>query len=402
MNFLKKKKILTIISGGIAAYKSLDLIRSLTKLQCEVKTILTKGGAEFVTPLSVASLSKNKVYSDIYSVENESEMDHISLSRWADLILIAPATSNIIAKMSQGVSDDLATTVVQASNKNIFVCPAMNVRMWEHTSNKINLEKIKSYNYRIIGPFNGEMACGEYGDGRMADTEYVLKELDNFFKSKSNNKKFRAIVTAGPTQEYIDPVRYISNRSSGKQGYEIAKSLFNNGFDTTLISGPSKLIPDPNINFLKITTAEEMYQKTIENLPCDVAIFCAAVGDFKVKNLSNDKIKKNNEIKLDLKKNIDILKLISKNNNKPKLVIGFSAETSNLQSNSKEKLQNKDCDWIIANDVSKNDIGFDSDFNEVSIFYKDKKIEDEIISKTYKSVVADEIVKRVINQLNLI
>ena len=163
MNFLKKKKILIIISGGIAAYKSLDLIRSLTKLQCEVKTILTKGGAEFVTPLSIASLSKNKVYSDIYSVENESEMDHISLSRWADLILIAPATSNIIAKMSQGVSDDLATTVVQASNKNIFVCPAMNVRMWEHTSNKINLEKIRSYNYRIIGPFNGEMACGEYG-----------------------------------------------------------------------------------------------------------------------------------------------------------------------------------------------------------------------------------------------
>ena len=402
MNFLKKKKILTIISGGIAAYKSLDLIRSLTKLQCEVKTILTKGGAEFVTPLSIASLSKNKVYSDIYSVENESEMDHISLSRWADLILIAPATSNIIAKMSQGVSDDLATTVVQASNKNIFVCPAMNVRMWEHTSNKINLEKIKSYNYRIIGPFNGEMACGEYGDGRMADSEYIIKELDNFFKSKSNNKKFRAIVTAGPTQEYIDPVRYISNRSSGKQGYEIAKSLFNNGFDTTLISGPSKLIPDPNINFLKIKTAEEMYQKTIENLPCDVAIFCAAVGDFKVKNLSNDKIKKNNEIKLDLEKNIDILKLISKNNNKPKLVIGFSAETSNLHSNSKEKLHNKDCDWIIANDVSNNDIGFDSDFNEVSIFYKDKKIEDEIISKTYKSVVADEIVKRVINQLNLI
>ena len=402
MKFLEKKKILIIISGGIAAYKSLDLIRSLTKLQCEVKTILTKGGAEFVTPLSISSLSKNKVYSDIYSVENESEMDHISLSRWSDLILIAPATSNIIAKMSQGISDDLATTVVQASNKNIFVCPAMNVRMWEHVSNKQNLEKIKSYNYRIIGPFNGEMACGEYGDGRMADIEYILKELDNFFKCKSNNKKLRAIVTAGPTQEYIDPVRYISNRSSGKQGYEIAKSLFNNGFDTTLISGPSKLIPNPNINLLRVNTAEEMYQKTVENLPCDVAIFCAAVGDFKVKNLSKDKIKKNIDLKLDFEKNIDILKLISKNNNKPKLVIGFSAETSNLHSNSKQKLQNKGCDWIIANDVSKNDIGFDSDFNEVSIFYKDKNIDDEIITKTYKSVVADEIVKRVINQLNLI
>ena len=402
MNFLEKKKILLIISGGIAAYKSLDLIRSLTKLQCEIKTILTKGGSEFVTPLSITSLSKNKVYSDIYSAENETEMDHISLSRWADLILIAPATSNIIAKMSQGISDDLATTVVQASNKNIFVCPAMNVRMWEHASNKQNIEKIKSYNYRIIGPFDGEMACGEYGDGRMADIEYILKELDNFFKSKSNNKKFRAIVTAGPTLEYIDPVRYISNRSSGKQGYEIAKSLFNNGIETTLISGPSKLIPDPNIKFLKVNTAEEMYKKTVENLPCDVAIFCAAVGDFKVKNLSEDKIKKNKDLNLDFEKNIDILKLISKNNNKPKLVIGFSAETSNLHLNSKQKLQNKGCDWIIANDVSKNDIGFDSDFNEVSIFYKDKNVEDEIISKTYKSVVADEIVKRVINQLNLI
>ena len=402
MNFLKKKKILLIISGGIAAYKSLELIRSFAKLQCEIKTILTKGGAEFVTPLSIASLSRNKVYSDIYSVENESEMDHISLSRWADLILIAPATSNIIAKMSQGISSDLATTVVQASNKNIFVCPAMNVRMWEHASNKQNIEKIKSYNYRIIGPFNGEMACGEYGEGRMADVDYILKELDNFFKFKSNNKKFKAIVTAGPTQEFIDPVRYISNRSSGKQGYEIAKSLFNNGFNTTLISGPSKLIPDPNINFLKVNTAEEMYKKTVENLPCDVAIFCAAVGDFKVKNLSEDKIKKNKDINLDFEKNIDILKLISKNNNKPKLVIGFSAETNNLHSNSKQKLQNKGCDWIIANDVSKSDIGFDSDFNEVSIFYKDEKVDNEIISKTYKSVIADEIVKRVINQLNLI
>ena len=402
MNFLKKKKILLIISGGIAAYKSLELIRSFAKLQCEIKTILTKGGAEFVTPLSIASLSRNKVYSDIYSVENESEMDHITLSRWADLILVAPATSNIIAKMSQGISSDLATTVVQASNKNIFVCPAMNVRMWEHASNKQNIEKIKSYNYRIIGPFNGEMACGEYGDGRMADIKYILNELDNFFKSKSNNKKFKAVVTAGPTREYIDPVRYISNRSSGKQGYEIAKSLFNYGFETTLISGPSKLTPDPNINFFKVNTAEEMYNKTVENLPCDVAIFCAAVGDFKVKNLSEDKIKKNKDLNLDFEKNIDILKLISKNNNKPKLVIGFSAETSNLHLNSKQKLQNKGCDWIIANDVSKNDIGFDSDFNEVSIFYKDKNVEDEIISKTYKSVVADEIVKRVINQLNLI
>ena len=184
MKNLINKKILFVICGGISAYKSLEIIRYFKKQNTEIKTILTKSAKEFVTPLSVASLSQGKVYDDLFSLENETEMDHISLSRWADLILIAPATSNIIAKMSQGISDDLATTVVQASNKNIFVCPAMNVRMWEHASNKKNIEKIKSYNYRIIGPFNGEMACGEYGDGRMADIEYILKELDNFFKSK--------------------------------------------------------------------------------------------------------------------------------------------------------------------------------------------------------------------------
>ena len=399
MNFLEKRKILLIISGGIAAYKSLDLIRSLIKIQCEVKTILTKGGAEFVTPLSIASLSKNKVYSDMYSVENESEMDHISLSRWADLILIAPATSNIIAKMSQGISDDLATTVVQASNKSIFVCPAMNVRMWEHSSNKQNLEKIKSYNYRIIGPFNGEMACGEYGDGRMANIEYILKELDNFFKSKSSNKKYRAIVTAGPTQEYIDPVRYISNRSSGKQGYEIAKSLFNNGFDTTLISGPTNLKINDDIKLLKVETAEEMFQATLNSLPADVAIFSAAVCDYKVKEISKTKIKKQDEISLNLEKNVDILDYVSNHNSlRPKLVVGFAAETNDLENYANKKLSEKNCDWIVANDVSNKSIGFESDFNEVSILYKNKKI--ERLKYKSKSEISDELVEKIIDHLN--
>ena len=399
---IKDKKILIIIGGGISAYKSLDLIRLLKKNKNEVKVILTKSGKEFVTPMSITTLTNNKTFEDIFDKNSEAEIDHISLSRWADLIIVLPTTANFMTKLSLGKAEDLATTVILASNKDILLVPAMNVRMWIHKATQKNVKTLKDYGYLFLGPEKGEMACGEYGDGRMADIECILNELNNFFKSKSNNKKFRAVVTAGPTREYIDPVRYISNRSSGKQGYEIAKSLFNSGFETTLISGPSKLTPDPNINFFKVNTAEEMYQKTIENLPCDVAIFCAAVGDFKVKNLSEDKIKKNKDLNLDFEKNIDILKLISKNNNKPKLVIGFSAETSNLQLNSKQKLQNKGCDWIIANDVSKSDIGFDSDFNEVSIFYKDEKVDNEIISKTYKSVIADEIVKRVINQLNLI
>ena len=402
MSNLNNKKILLIICGGIAAYKSLELIRLLKKDGAIIKTILTKSGAEFVTPLSITSLSQSKVYQDLFNIENESEMDHISLSRWADLILIAPATANTISKLANGNSDDLASTVALASNKKIFIAPAMNVRMWDHQSTKQNITKLKNYGYKLIGPQIGDMACGEYGEGKMSEPREIVFEIVNYFENLKKNNKFKAIVTAGPTNEYIDPVRFITNKSSGKQGYEIAKSLSNKGFDTTLISGPSKFTPDPNINLLKVNTAEEMYQRTIENLPCDVAIFCAAVGDFKVKNLSENKIKKNKDLKLDFEKNIDILKLISKNNNKPKLVIGFSAETNNLHSNSKQKLQNKGCDWIIANDVSKNDIGFDSDFNEVSIFYKDEKVEDEIISKTYKSVVADEIVKRVINQLNLI
>ena len=401
MNNLLEKKILLIICGGISAYKSLELIRLFKKQGAKIKTILTKGAKEFVTPLSVTSLSQEKIYDDLFKPENEIEMDHISLSRWADLILVAPATANTISKLSNGSSDDLASTVILASNKDIFLTPAMNVRMWEHPSSKENLAKLKSYGYRIIGPEIGDMACGEFGEGKMTEPKDILQEVKIYFDNLNKNKKFKALVTAGPTKEYIDPVRFISNKSSGKQGYALAKSFAKNGFETTLISGPTNLKIDNNINLIKVETADEMFKATQENLPSDVAIFAAAVADFKVKKKRDDKIKKQENLNLELEKNIDILNYVSNHNSlRPKLVIGFAAETNNVEKNAKKKLIEKNCDWIIANDVSNKSVGFDSNFNEVSIFYKDKKFDDEKIIINEKSKISDEIIDRIIKQLN--
>ena len=399
MNFLDKKKILLIICGGIAAYKSLEIIRLLKKKGAFVKTILTKNAKKFVTPLSVVSLSQEKVYSDLFDYKNESEMDHISLSRWSDLLLIAPATANTISKLSYGLADDLAATVTLASNKQVFLAPAMNVRMWEHQSNKDNIKKLKSFGYKLIGPNIGDMACGEYGEGKMSEPSEILNLLEDHFKGLTNLKKKRALVTAGPTQEFLDPVRYITNRSSGKQGYEIANSLNKNGFDTTLISGPSSQIADDGVNLIKVKTAEDMFRETISNLPVDVAVFSAAVGDWKMKKYSKDKIKKIDNIVINLEKNIDILNNISNHNSlRPKLVIGFAAETENIHSNAKKKLLDKNCDWIIVNDVSDETIGFESNENAVSIFYKNEEKED--IKKTTKAHLANQIVDRILNHLN--
>mgnify|MGYP000140263240 CR=1 FL=1 len=396
---LSNKKILLIICGGISAYKSLEIIRGLKKSNVQVKTILTKSAKEFVTPLSISSLSQEKVYDDMFSAENESEMDHISLSRWADLILVAPITANTISKLSTGSSDDLASTVILASNKEIYLVPAMNVRMWEHPTTKENINKLKNYGYRIIGPEIGDMACGEFGNGKMTEPNEIIKQIEIYFSNKKKNKKFKALVTAGPTREYIDPVRFITNKSSGKQGYEIAKSFRDNGFETTLISGQTNLDPISGLNFIKVDTAQEMFDQTIKNLPADVAIFAAAVADYKITNYENNKIKKKENLNLSLEKNIDILSNISKHNSlRPKLTIGFAAETNNLIKNSLKKLEEKNCDWIVANDVSDNSIGFDSDENQISIFYKDKK--NENLKKMKKSLIASELVNRVIEKLN--
>ena len=401
MNNLLEKKILLIICGGISAYKSLELIRSLKKKGAKIKTILTKSAKEFITPLSVTSLSQEKVYDDLFNLENETEMDHISLSRWSDLILVAPATANTISKLSTGSSDDLASTVILASDKDIFLTPAMNVRMWEHPSTKENLNKLRNYGYKIIGPEIGDMACGEFGEGKMTEPKEILKTINDYFSNLNSYKKFKALVTAGPTYEYIDPVRFITNKSSGKQGFELAKSLSKKGFETTLISGPTNLKVSSDIKLVKVETADEMFKATQNNLPTDVAIFSAAVADFKMKEEKKEKIKKENFINLNFEKNIDILNYVSKHNSlRPKLVIGFSAETNNIEENSKKKLIEKNCDWIIANDVSNKSIGFNSDFNEVTIFYKSKKINYEKLFMKKKSEISDEIIDRVISQLN--
>ena len=399
MNKLENKKILLVICGGIAAYKSLELIRLFKKMGASVKTVLTKNAQKFVTPLSITSLSQDKVYYDLFSYQNEAEMDHISLSRWADLILIAPITANTISKLSYGLADDLATTLILASNKKVFLAPAMNVRMWKHPSNKKNVNKLLDYGYIFIGPEIGDMACGEYGEGKMTEPENIINIIIKYFENLGKNKKLTALVTAGPTHEMIDPVRFISNKSSGKQGYEIANSLKNDGFETTLISGPTNLSPANGINFIKVNTAEDMLNKCLECLPVDIAIFTAAVADYRVKKIHNQKIKKQEKLKLDLEQNVDILKHVSNHNSlRPKLVIGFAAETNNLRENSIKKWLEKNCDWIISNDVSNPEIGFNSENNKVSIFYKNQ--DEENLPKMSKSAVANEISNKIISYFN--
>ena len=314
MNDLINKKILFIICGGISAYKSLETIRLFRKNNAEIKTILTKSAKEFVTPLSIASLSQGKVYDDLFNIENETEMDHISLSRWADVIVIAPATANTLSKLSNGYTEDLASTVILASNKQVFLAPAMNVRMWNHQSTQNHIKILKGYGYKFIGPEIGDMACGEYGEGKMSEPVNIYDKIYNFLINKTKNKKIKALVTAGPTNEYIDPVRFITNKSSGKQGYEIAKSLSNRGFDTTLISGPTNLDVSENINLIKVETAEEMFKATQQNLPTDIAIFAAAVSDFKINKREKEKIKKHHDLTINLEKNIDILNYVSSHN----------------------------------------------------------------------------------------
>ena len=401
MNNLLGKKILLIVCGGISAYKSLDLIRSFKKKGAKIKTILTKSAKEFITPLSVASLSQEKVYSDLFNPENEAEMDHISLSRWSDVIIVAPTTANTISKLSAGSSDDLASTVILASDKKIFLAPAMNVRMWEHPSTKENIKKLKRFGYKFLGPKIGEMACGEFGEGKMMEPNEIVGYIENYLINFNKNKKYKALVTAGPTHEYIDPIRFIANKSSGKQGFELAKSLLKKGFETTLISGPTSLRIDNEINFIEVETADQMFKATQNNLPVDVAIFSAAVSDFKTIEKKKQKIKKKDYLNLNLEKNIDILNYVSNHNSlRPNIVIGFAAETNDIKSNAKKKLMEKNCDWIIANDVSNKAIGFGSDFNEVTIFYKNKKMADEKLDLKTKSKISDEIIDRIVNHLN--
>ena len=387
-----------IIGGGISAYKSLDLIRLLLRKKSSIKVVLTKSGKKFVTSLSISSLSKNRVFEEMFDEKNKGKIDHIFLSRWADLILVMPATANFMSKIARGSADDLASTIILASNKEIFLVPAMNVRMWIHKATQKNLNALIEYGYKFIGPIDGEMACGEYGKGKMSSPRQILSFLDKYFKNKDflKKKKVNAIVTTGPTKEYIDPVRYISNESSGKQGYEIASELSRLGIKTTLISGPTNLNYNNEIKVKKVTSGNEMLEAVKKRLPADIAVCAAAVSDFKPVLRKKNKIKK--ELKFDeikIEKNLDILSFLGKSNrHKPKLLVGFSAETDNLVKNSIKKMQDKFCDIMIANDVSKKEVGINSDLNEVIIIDKNGKTEK--IKKNSKKFIASVIAKKIV------
>ena len=398
---VKNKKILVIIGGGIAAYKSLDLIRLLKKNKNEVKAILTKSGKEFVTPLSISTLTKSKTFENIFDQESELEIDHIALSRWADLIIVLPTTANFMTKLSLGKAEDLATTVILASNKDILLVPAMNVRMWIHKATQNNVKILKDYGYLFIGPEKGEMACGEYGEGKMSSPRQIFSFINKYFNKKDiiKRKNISALVTAGPTREYLDPVRYISNESSGKQGYEIAEALSRLGIKTTLITGPSNLISKKNIKTKKIITANEMFEEVKKCLPVDIAVCAAAVADFRPVKRSIKKIKKNNESfnSIELEKNRDIVEFLSKNNkHRPSIVIGFAAETENLSKNAYSKLKQKNCDFVVANDISKKDSGLNSDYNKVLIIDISGKI--KVIKKNKKSFIANEIAQIILDK----
>ena len=399
---LKNKKILIIIGGGIAAYKSLDLIRLLKRNNVKVKTILTKSGREFVTPLSLSTLTKSKTFENMFDSESEAEIDHIALSRWADIILVMPTTANFMSKLSIGKAEDLATTVLLAADKDILLVPAMNVRMWLHKATQSNLKILQDFGYLFIGPEKGEMACGEFGEGKMSSPRQIFAYLNNYFDNKNIVKKrnLKALVTAGPTREYIDPIRYISNESSGKQGYEIAVALSKLGIKTTLITGPSKLVSPKGIKVKKIISADEMLNEVKKTLPVDLAVCTAAVADFRPIEKSKNKIKKNklNFKSINFVKNNDILDFLSKNNrNRPQIVAGFSAETKSIIKNSTQKMKDKNCDLIFANDVSKKEIGFNSDFNRVSMI--DQKGNIKILAKNKKSFIANKIAQILLNKL---
>ena len=361
------KRILLIISGSIAAYKSLELIRRLREREVEVNAILTRGGAEFITPLAVASLTGTQVFSDLFSLKDETEMGHIRLSREADLVIVAPASANIIAKMAAGIADDLATTALLATDKPVMAVPAMNTHMWEHKATQRNLAQIEADGVTIIAPGSGSLACGEIGSGRMADTDAIVTAiLHRLTAGVTGNKPLagrKALVTSGPTFEPIDPVRFIGNYSSGKQGHAIAEALAEAGCDVTLVSGPTALRDPTGVTTVRVATAEEMLKASLAALPSDIAVCAAAVADWRVAAHSDQKLKKRENKtppQLTLAENPDILQSIARHASKrPALVIGFAAETEHLEENAARKRVLKGCDWIMANDVKEGVFGTD-------------------------------------------
>ncbi len=362
------KRILLIVSGGIAAYKTLELVRLLRSHDIAVRAILTKAGAEFVTPLSLATLTEDRVYTDLWSLTDEAEMGHIQLSRSADLVVVAPASADLLAKMAHGLAGDLASTTLLATDKKVLVAPAMNVRMWEHAATQANVALLRARGVEIIGPEEGPMACGEFGFGRLAEPEAIATRIEQLMTAGKPLAGRRALVTSGPTYEPIDPVRFIGNRSSGKQGHAIAAALATLGADVTLVSGPTSLPDPPGLTTLHVTTGHEMLKAAESALPADIIVANAAVADWYVVDPAQHKVKKGEgPPHLKLAENPDILAQLAKHRPRARLIIGFAAETADLLANAAEKRQRKGCDWIVANPVDSTGSVFGAERNTVTL-----------------------------------
>jgi phosphopantothenoylcysteine decarboxylase/phosphopantothenate--cysteine ligase len=397
-----KKNILLIITGSVAAYKSLDLIRLLKKANYQVTPVMTKGAEEFITPLLVSSISGEKVLDKLFSVEDESKIGHINLSRQNDLIVIAPATADFIAKMAGGLANDLASNIVLASNKPIFIAPAMNEKMWLNKQTQKNLQTLRENGVKILEPLSDVLACGEYGVGKMVDPLEIFSALQNFFNNKKTFTGKKVIITAGATYEPIDPVRFIGNYSSGKQGIAIAEAFHDLGTKVVLIAGNIKEnINLPKENIVRVKTAADMLEAVEKNLKAtEVFISTAAVADFRPKKIAADKIKKSekNPFKnLELTENVDILKTVSNHKNRPRIVVGFAAESSDLIKNAAAKLKAKNCDLVLANNVE-DGVVFGSDYNQITLL--DKKGKMEKWEKMTKREVATNLINKILTQLN--
>ena len=393
-NFLKNKKILLIVTGGIACYKSLDLIRRLQDRGADINCILTESAKEFVNTITFESLLGKKIFSNLFTLSHEKEMNHIKLANEVDAILVIPCTANFIAKMANGIADDLATNILIAYKKIKIIAPAMNSNMWTNNAVKKNLSTLNKMNVNVFSPQRGRLACGSKGSGKLMEIHEIVENLNDIFCPKELNK-LKILVTAGASIERIDPVRYISNYSSGIQGYEIAKSLSLHGAEVILVTGSTNLEKPRNIKIVDASSTKDFYEKVSDELPFDVFISAAAISDWRIEKFSKNKIKKNNneKLKLGFLRSMDVLKKISNNKLRPKLVIGFSAETSNLITNSKKKLKEKNCDWIVANNVGIEEV-FGSNYNKVSLITKTKT---NHWPKMKKSDVAKKISKEIVN-----
>ncbi|MDN5276993.1 MAG: phosphopantothenoylcysteine decarboxylase / phosphopantothenate---cysteine ligase [Clostridiales bacterium] len=397
MDAVKGKKIVIGITGGIAAYKAAEVVSSLVKRGAQVKVIMTAHAMEFIKPLTLETLSGNPVYYDMFSRPGAWEIDHISLAKWADLLVVVPATANILGKVAHGIADDLLSTTIMATRAQVIFAPAMNTNMYTNPIVQENISFLKSKGYMFIPPAAGRLACGDYGEGKLADIQDILDVIENYFSRKSDLKGLRMLVTAGPTREYLDPVRFISNPSSGKMGYAIAAACAERGADVELVSGPVSISPPPGVKLYRVETAKEMFEKVMEIFPlCHMVFKAAAVGDYRPETYYPTKIKKDNDrLTLTLVKNPDILKELGKRKGKC-ILVGFAAETENIEEYAMKKMREKNLDFIVANDVTRQGAGFEKNTNEGLLITREGEVIaiPQMDKKEFAHRIIDEVIKR--------